>query len=184
MSSVAPSSSIGDASQEVRRVAVFVDGSEPGDSAFNAALRWRKSNDFLYVVHVPEVVSLPIRGIVYLQSLDDTPFQEANQTIKKNSEHLVTHYAQRAKESGVPQDSVQGFSLPLCSSAKTAAVEFCEKNHISVAFVGSRGIGTVQRILLGSFSEYLVSHTPCDVMVIRGKVAPKVASAAASANSV
>jgi len=33
--------------------------------------------------------------------------------------------------------------------------------------VGNRGLNPVQRLLMGSFSNYIVNHSPCDVYVAR-----------------
>ena len=41
--------------------------------------------------------------------------------------------------------------------------------NASAIFVGSRGIGRVERILLGSVSSVAVSHAPCTVEVIRNR---------------
>jgi nucleotide-binding universal stress UspA family protein len=34
-------------------------------------------------------------------------------------------------------------------------------------YAGSRGLGTVERMLLGSVSSALVSHAPCAVEIVR-----------------
>lgn len=40
--------------------------------------------------------------------------------------------------------------------------------------VGRRGLGTLQRLLLGSVSRYILEHAPCDVIVVKGHYGPAV----------
>ena len=41
-----------------------------------------------------------------------------------------------------------------------------EKNAASI-ILGTRGLGTIRRTLLGSVSEYVVHHSHCPVTVVR-----------------
>lgn len=46
-------------------------------------------------------------------------------------------------------------------------IRLSEELPAGLVMVGSRGEGTVHRILLGSDSESIVRHAPCPVMVVR-----------------
>jgi len=167
-----------------QRIAVFVDGSESADDAFFAALRYRKHSDVLYIVSVPQTVSAPLRGIVFLQSLNDEPLKEASKVIKHHSEELVQFYLKISQERGVPAAGLKGCSLPVTDAAKEKAVEFCTAQQIDVAFVGSRGVSGLQKLFLGSFSEYLVRNAACDVMIVRTRPASAAASITGSAGAI
>jgi nucleotide-binding universal stress UspA family protein len=47
-----------------------------------------------------------------------------------------------------------------------------DAHSIDLAVVGARRQGAFQRLLLGSTSEYVLSHAPCSVLVVRGKQRP------------
>jgi len=45
-------------------------------------------------------------------------------------------------------------------------------NRIDLVVVGARRQGAVRRLLLGSTSEHVLTHTPCSVLVVRGQEQP------------
>jgi nucleotide-binding universal stress UspA family protein len=52
---------------------------------------------------------------------------------------------------------------------KEAIVNEARNWKASTIFVGARGIGRVERVLLGSVSSTAVTHAPCTVEVVRGR---------------
>ena len=57
--------------------------------------------------------------------------------------------------------------------AREDAVDFAATNNIDTILVGNRGLGAVQRMWLGSFSQYIVNHAPCDVVVVKETKTPQ-----------
>lgn len=47
------------------------------------------------------------------------------------------------------------------------ALEFIENTKPDMTIVGSRGLGQLKRLLLGSVSRYLIENAPCPVMVVK-----------------
>ena len=43
----------------------------------------------------------------------------------------------------------------------------CQEGKYDVVCVGARGLGKIQKILLGSTSDYVVSHCACTVVVVK-----------------
>lgn len=55
----------------------------------------------------------------------------------------------------------------MVGNSRDAIVETAKTEKIDVVVVGSRGLGTLSRLLLGSVSDYVVKHSPCPVLVAR-----------------
>eukprot|EP00457_Paulinella_chromatophora_P016238 gb/GEZN01016998.1/.p1 GENE.gb/GEZN01016998.1/~~gb/GEZN01016998.1/.p1 ORF type:complete len:190 (+),score=49.54 gb/GEZN01016998.1/:35-604(+) len=144
---------------------VLVDGSEHADKAFKKACMSMQLDDFLILVHAMEAVR-PIEG----QKIHAT-FHEANQQLEKDGSKLLKRYEKKAQDMyKVKETNVKAaLLLSLGSSAhvKDVVLEFADKHKVDVIFVGRRGISQMAQLLLGSFSNYILSHAHCDVMVVK-----------------
>lgn len=49
---------------------------------------------------------------------------------------------------------------------RTAITDFAAQNGYEVIIIGSRGLGAISGLLLGSVSTYVVHHSPCPVLVV------------------
>jgi nucleotide-binding universal stress UspA family protein len=52
-------------------------------------------------------------------------------------------------------------------SAQGAIARVAEEENVDLIIVGSRGMGSVQRLLMGSVSDAVVHHAHCPVLVVR-----------------
>jgi nucleotide-binding universal stress UspA family protein len=52
-------------------------------------------------------------------------------------------------------------------------VEFAEKHRPDIIVVGSRGLSTAGRFLLGSVSDGILHHVHCSVLVVKAHATPK-----------
>ncbi len=55
--------------------------------------------------------------------------------------------------------------------AEYAIIEGAERGEADLVVVGHRGLSGLSRTLLGSVSEYVASHAPCPVLVVRPRAA-------------
>jgi nucleotide-binding universal stress UspA family protein len=46
-------------------------------------------------------------------------------------------------------------------------VDYCDKNKADIVIVGSRQLGVMKRVLLGSVGDYCAHHLKCPVLIIR-----------------
>jgi len=147
-------------------VAVFVDGSEESEKAFQKALHFVRPHDIFFLVHIPVPINGLIKGIILAETLDSSLLVEAETKIIEGSKSLVESYKKPLKELKVTH--VYAVSIqPRELGVNETALKFLEKRRIDVAFVGTRGHGALTSLLMGSFSRYLVHHAPCSVMVVR-----------------
>jgi nucleotide-binding universal stress UspA family protein len=52
-------------------------------------------------------------------------------------------------------------------NAREQVVDIARQQQVESIVVGSRGLGSIQRMFLGSFSHYIIHHAPCDVIVVK-----------------
>jgi len=71
-----------------------------------------------------------------------------------------------------PHPQVQKVHLSVIASftSKEDACQYAESKDVDMAFVGSRGLGALEYIVLGSFSSYILNHLPCSTMVVKKPV--------------
>lgn len=56
---------------------------------------------------------------------------------------------------------------------RTVIVDEAEKWNADLIVVGSHGLGRVRRLLLGSVAQYLATHAPCSIEIVRQKIQRK-----------
>jgi nucleotide-binding universal stress UspA family protein len=149
------------------KILVAVDGSKASDRAIAKALSLAvptQSEVVLLTVveplssYLPEVM-MPTGDWVGLRGFPDielekkiliageTNLQRALETCKAADIECMTRL-----ETGLPRDAI-------CRVAKEEEPDFL--------VVGSRGLGSVERLMLGSVSDYVVHHSSCAVIVVR-----------------
>lgn len=52
-------------------------------------------------------------------------------------------------------------------SPKDTVIAFCAENGYDLIVMGSRGLGAIEQLVLGSVSSYVLYHSSCPVMVIK-----------------
>lgn len=136
----------------MERVLVGVDGSEAAERALRWALDEARCHDAaLDIVLVAEPV-VP-SGMPYPTRRDDA-FEDAESELARVVEDVVG-------ESQVPVESRVAAGDPRQVLGELSS-------DVDLLVVGSRGHGAVAGLLLGSVSQYLVTHAACPVTVVRG----------------
>jgi len=82
-------------------------------------------------------------------------------------EHRWIEYLADEAERRFAQAGLVASSLVVEGDPKETLVNEARHWNADTIFVGARGIGVVERLLLGSVSSSVVSHAPCTVEVVR-----------------
>jgi len=141
-----------------RRITVAIDGSPNAETALDYAidLAHRYGSD-LVVLSVAPIVP------VYISSTE--PFVPAGVVPSE-----INHYQQVA-EAAVKRAEAAGVSAVTGVSYEGVVVDeiltHLEQHPTDLFIIGSRGLSTAKRLLLGSVSTAIVNHAPCPVLVVR-----------------
>lgn len=137
----------------VKNILIPVDGSDGSDKAVAQAVELAKIYEaklnFLYVANINQ---LAINAALSHAILDAV--KKAGQTILTRAENMVPSEIESENflETGAPAAVI---------------LEFEEKLNADLIVMGSRGLGLVKGVLLGSVSQYITERAKCPVLVVK-----------------
>ncbi len=136
------------------RLVVAVDPSENANRAFEHALSLAKlygaSVALVYAVEAPQTLESYVSNT------------EMRRLFYEEGRNLLDGFAKRAEGSGVKADTVLREGHPaqvILDAAKAAGAD--------MIVMGSRGLGGIKGLLLGSVSHAVVSHAPVPVLIVK-----------------
>ena len=134
------------------KILLATDGSEDAVQATEAASDLAgKSSSELHIVHVWHDVPGPYRRAFVKREL------------RRQGQEILDQQVQNIESAGgtVAQAHLRG------GRTSNEVIELSEELGVGLLVVGSRGMGTVRRILIGSHSEEIVHHAHVPVLVVR-----------------
>ncbi|MGL5271054.1 MAG: universal stress protein [Selenomonadaceae bacterium] len=138
---------------EIKRILVPVDGSESSDRAIDKAIALAQACgskiDFLYVANINQ---LAINACLSDAILD---------AVTKAGNVILD----RALEKVPKEIKSEGFSET--GSPAVVILDFAAAENSDMIVMGSRGLGIVKGVLLGSVSQYIVEQAKCPVLVVK-----------------
>jgi nucleotide-binding universal stress UspA family protein len=149
------------------RIVIGVDGSEEADmvSRSVAARSWPERTEAQIVSAVQTLV--PVTDVLDASTFAQEPaysvIRDADERLRFRLEGIAAESANALRRAGLIATTRVVDGDP--REAILAAAEFV---HADTIFVGARGMGRMQRLLLGSVSSYVVTHAHCTVEVVRG----------------
>jgi len=132
------------------------DGSEPSKKALEKAIALTEQNNakltLLHAYHVPSMVSTHPFLIVppeYMTNVADT-----ENLIVEELRALVSHLsnAQAVVANGQPAKVI---------------LDYAKEQQCDLIVMGSRGLGGLQELVLGSVSHNVVQHAPIPVLIVK-----------------
>jgi nucleotide-binding universal stress UspA family protein len=140
-------------------IVVGTDGSDTADRTVRVAIDMAKMHaSALHVVTAYSPV-VPTLSAEEREALGDLLWMASPGEL---AERLVADAAARAASSGVEVETHVRTGDPA-----NALIEVAESQGADVILVGSKGLTSPVRFLLGSVPSKIVHHAPCDVLVVR-----------------
>jgi nucleotide-binding universal stress UspA family protein len=146
-----------------RRITVAIDGSPHGAAALESAVD-------LALKYESELVILSVAPLVPVYVVSSEPYLPSAVPDAELAPYrtIVKEAVKHAEAAGV--SSVTG----VCEQGVIVdeVLNHLERHPTDLLVVGSRGLSTARRLLLGSVSTALVTHAPCAVLVVRPSATP------------
>lgn len=139
-----------------RKILVAIDGSEPANRALEAAIEeagvWNAEVHVIYVVESGLFSSLPM----------DNTLEVIYSVLQKEGEEILESARKKADAAGISLTTHlrQGH-------AGSQIVSLAEELGIDLIVLGSYGKSGVDRLLLGSVTDYVVQNSPITTTVVR-----------------
>jgi nucleotide-binding universal stress UspA family protein len=140
-----------------RRIVVAFDGSDHATRALDVAINLAKAfNSRLDVIEVVDTAALLGMGFAPI------PSELINQIYNKTKADLE-NAKKRAESAGLKDVNTE----ILEGDPATSIIEYASKNGADLIVIGSRGLSTFKRIVLGSVSAKVVQEARVPVLVVK-----------------
>jgi len=132
---------------------------------------------FLHAYSFSPVTFIPGPSLAYSADAIEKSNQAFEQAAIRKGTELLKAYARDSAKLGRKPDELKLIQAEPYMSAKTAILDFTETAEPDFLVCGSRGMGAMGRMLIGSVSDYLTHNAKCSVLVVKEPEAkcPKLA---------
>ena len=144
--------------QQYKHILVPVDGSEEAELAFKKAVAVAKRNGEETELRLLHVVDT--RAFQNISSFDSSMVEQVTETAKKTLDKYIDY----AKDKGVKNDN---YSIEYGAPKTIIARDVPKEMNANLIMIGATGLNAVERILIGSVTEYVTRMAICDVLVVR-----------------
>jgi nucleotide-binding universal stress UspA family protein len=148
-------------SAKLERIIVAFDGSK--DSVKAVQLACSMAVKYASEVTIVHVYASPVIGFSAASGMPIPDYKDLEDATRETGQKVLARGVQLASGAGVEAGGV----LLESSSVVEALVEFATKEKADLIVVGTRGMTGFKKLILGSVSSGLVSHSPCPVLVAR-----------------
>ena len=150
-------------SGQFKNILVPIDGSDHSLKALDYALEC--AHRFSSNIHILIVYSLTAETFHLIQRVLPNPMAESYRSdVKERNEQILSDAVQHAQtiqpDLKITKSIVQG-------RPADKIVEIVSTRNIDLIIMGSRGIGGIKGMLLGSVADRVADHAPCPVMIVK-----------------
>ncbi|WP_262315428.1 universal stress protein [Lacticaseibacillus parakribbianus] len=144
--------------QEYNNLLVPIDGSDESDLAFKKAVKVAVANhahlDILNVLDTKQFIG-GYGGMIS----GDAIYQ-----LTQDAEKFLEELADRAKKAGLEDVAIH---VRFGNPKSVIATDFPHDHHTDLIIIGATGLNAVERVLVGSVTEYVNRTAPCDVLIVK-----------------
>lgn len=134
-------------------ILVPVDGSEGSDRAVAEAISIAQDLgaklNFLYVANINQLAINACLSDAILESVT-------------KAGNVILDHAMEMVPSGIEKEAFSETGSPA-----VVILDFAATNDMDLIIMGSRGLGVVKGVLLGSVSQYIIEQSKCPVLVVK-----------------
>jgi len=138
---------------EIKNILVPVDGSEGSDRAITHAISIAEiceaKLNFLYVANINQLAINACLSDAILEAVT-------------KAGNVILDRAMEMVPSGIAKEAFSETGSPA-----VVILDFATSNNADLIVMGSRGLGIVKGVLLGSVSQYIVEQAKCPVLVVK-----------------
>lgn len=146
---------------EYKKIIVPADGSENGKRALEHALAIVKRNDAELILVHEQTLYLQFLILTKLQSVVVMYLNKLLKIWKKQVKKILSEVAEE-----VPADMKVKCVFEV-GSPGPAVLAVAKKYDADLIVMGSRGLGPLKGLFMGSVSSYVTSHSTCPVLIVK-----------------
>lgn len=144
-----------------QKILVAIDGSDEAEQAFKKAVAIAKKNKSqLFIAHISDSRSLRIFPNLDRPDQDNTFIDQAYNMAETT---LNTYKKWAEKQHLLEVKTILRVGSPKIEISTNLPKEY----NIDLILLGATGLNAVERLLIGSVSEYVARNAPCDVLIAR-----------------
>lgn len=144
--------------QEYERLLVPVDGSAEAELAFGKAIKVAISNhariDILNVLDTKQ----------FIGSYGGMISGDAIYQLTQDSQEYLEGLQKKAEDAGVKEVAIH---VRFGNPKNVIATDFPHEYKTDLIMIGSTGLNAIERVLVGSVTEYVNRTAPCDVLIVK-----------------
>ncbi|NWF95558.1 MAG: universal stress protein [Candidatus Thorarchaeota archaeon] len=141
---------------QIKRILAAVDGSEYSDKAVKYACAI--AGPLSAEVYLLYVVAMLVNATPYGDAVTDQPFL----ALQKVGEDVLARAKRVARDNGC-----EAVDLISYGDAAAQIIEVAQAKSVDLIVMGTRGIGGIKRLFVGSTSDRVIRQASCPVMVVR-----------------
>lgn len=149
-----------DVNVNYKNILVPVDGSKEAEAALGKAIQVTIRNGEDANLHILHVIDT--RAFQNVTDFKTTMVEQVAETAKKT----LDAYLQQAKDAGVQNVD---YTIEYGSPKDIIAHQAPEKLNADLIMIGATGLNAIERLLIGSVTEYVMRTANVDTLIVRAK---------------